>query len=52
MYLSDTGYYMHEGVPADAPFLTPMAVLTSGGFSKILKPGRLSTKNGGFMLTN
>ena len=28
--VADTGYYMHEGVPSDAPFLTPMALLTGG----------------------
>ena len=24
-----TGYFMHEGVPSNAPFLTPKAVLAS-----------------------
>ena len=28
--IADTGYYMHEGVPSDAPFLTPIALLTGG----------------------
>ena len=36
--IADTGYYMHEGVPTDAPFLTPMAVLTSAqAFQDALK---------------
>lgn len=28
--IADTNYYMHESVPTDAPFLTPMALLTGG----------------------
>ena len=28
--IADTGYYMHEGVPSDAAFLTPIALLTGG----------------------
>ena len=36
--IADTNYYMHEGVPPDAPFLTPMAVLTSAqAFQDALK---------------
>ena len=36
--IADTGYYMHEGVPSDAPFLTPIALLTGGqAFKDALK---------------
>lgn len=36
--IADTSYYMHEGVPTDAPFLTPMAVITSAqAFQDALK---------------
>ena len=36
--IADTGYYMHEGVPSDAAFLTPIALLTGGqAFKDALK---------------
>jgi hypothetical protein len=28
--VADTGYYMHESVPANAAFLTPIALITGG----------------------
>jgi hypothetical protein len=36
--IADTSYFMHENVPTDAPFLTPMAVITSAqAFQNALK---------------
>ena len=36
--IADTSYYMHENVPSDAPFLTPMAVISSAqAFQDALK---------------
>ena len=28
--IADTSYFLHEGVPTDAPFLSPIALLTAG----------------------